>query len=435
MEQPSQPIYDPYTYRKEIATLGYWDGLVHLVNCILGGGILSGPYGFKRVGWVVGFLVSAIVMMLIVYSFRLLVKCINEICRRRRVPYMQFGKAMMECVIEGPSWMQRYKKSVSIYVSSFLVIFHFGVGIMYIELATESVKDIIIYWLGYIDYKLVMLFLAPFLIAITMIKKLKSLVPVSVVSNITVLISLAMIAYYMIADTTRPFSELLMFNELTYIPLYIGLVLLSNSSLGVLLAIEAEMKDPARYLGPFGCLNVGMSLLYVLFALFSMCGYWCYGDKTFFYVIDNIPEEEVVPNVSKIFHALAIFFTYPLQIYPVVSIIWTHRMAALFPPEAQPIFETSFRVMIVAITMFASLTIPHFDIIISLVSSVCLCVLGISLPGIMDMCLRYPNNYGPCHIAQVRDIFLICFGVTACLAGIVNAGVLIYYRYTGEVRV
>lgn len=57
-----------------------------------------------------------------------------------------------------------------------------------------------------------------------------------------------------------------------------------------------------------------------------------------------------VPNVSKIFHALAIFFTYPLQIYPVVTIIWTHRMAPLFPPEARPIFETSFRVMIVAIT-------------------------------------------------------------------------------------
>uniref|UniRef100_A0A1B0G5Q7 Amino acid transporter transmembrane domain-containing protein n=1 Tax=Glossina morsitans morsitans TaxID=37546 RepID=A0A1B0G5Q7_GLOMM len=113
MEQPSQAIYDPYEYRKEIASLGYWDGLMHLISCVLGGGILSGPYGFKRVGWVVGLIVSAIVMILIVYSFRLLVGSINEICRRRQVPYMQVGRATMECVIEGPDWVKRYKKSVS----------------------------------------------------------------------------------------------------------------------------------------------------------------------------------------------------------------------------------------------------------------------------------------------------------------------------------
>lgn len=63
--------------------------------------------------------------------------------------------------------------------------------------------------------------------------------------------------------------------------------------LSQLLAIEAEMIDPARYLGPLGCLNVGMLLLYVLFVLFSMCGYWAYSEKTLFFVIDNIPEEEV----------------------------------------------------------------------------------------------------------------------------------------------
>lgn len=144
--------------------------------------------------------------------------------------------------------------SCRIYVSSFLVIFHFGVGIMYIGLVTESVKDIIVYWLGYIDYKLVMLLLAPFIIAITMIKRLKSLVPLSVVANITVLtskiinmrykwtsfsrwffhlIGLVMIAYYMLDTTTTMFSDLLMFNDYTYIPLYMGLVLLSHSSLGV----------------------------------------------------------------------------------------------------------------------------------------------------------------------------------------------------------
>uniref|UniRef100_A0A1A9W4N6 Amino acid transporter transmembrane domain-containing protein n=1 Tax=Glossina brevipalpis TaxID=37001 RepID=A0A1A9W4N6_9MUSC len=401
--EPRETAYDPYKYRGSTATLGYWGGLLHLVNCILGGGILSGPFGFKRVGWAVGLIVSAIVMFLIVSSFRLLVKSINEVSRRRKVPYMQFGRAMMECLAEGPDWAKRYRKSVSTYVSSFLVIFHFGVGTMYIDLVTESVKDLIVYFLGYIDYKLVMLMLAPFLIAISMIKTLKSLIPVSFISNISVMISLTMIGYYMFAHSEIPFSDLLMFNDFTYIPLYIGLVLLSNSSLGVLIAIESEMKDPARYLGPLGCLNVGMFLLYILFALFSFCGYWGYGEDTRFYVIDNIPEEEM--------------------------------MSALFPEEARPIFETSFRVIVVAITMFACLLIPHFDIIISLVASVCLCILGISLPGIMDMCLKYPDNYGRWRIVQMRDIFLISFGFIACLAGIVNAGVTMYYRYTGEIRV
>lgn len=98
-------------------------------------------------------------------------------------------------------------------------------------------------------------------------------------------------------------------------------------------------------------------------------------------------------------------------------------------------FHNYVLIVFFSFSVFASLTIPHFDIIISLIASVCLCILGISLPGVMDMCLRYPNNYGPGRIAQVRDIFLIFFGILACISGIVNAGLSIYYRYTGAAQI
>lgn len=57
----------------------------------------------------------------------------------------------------------------------------------------------------------------------------------------------------------------------------------------------------------------------------------------------------------------------------------------------------------------------------SLLGSFCLSFLGIILPALMDICIKYPDHFGRFNISLVKDIFLILLGMVGGTLGTIES--------------
>lgn len=58
---------------------------------------------------------------------------------------------------------------------------------------------------------------------------------------------------------------------------FTGTTLFAIEAVGVVIALEGNMKTPKSFGSTFGVLNVGMLFITVLYAAFGFLGYWKYG--------------------------------------------------------------------------------------------------------------------------------------------------------------
>lgn len=68
------------------------------------------------------------------------------------------------------------------------------------------------------------------------------------------------------------------------------------------------------------------------------------------------------------------------------------------------------------------MAIPNLGVFISLFGALCLSALGISFPGLMEMCVRWPEKrLGRCYWVLIKDILLIIAGLLALIVGTYTA--------------
>lgn len=75
-------------------------------------------------------------------------------------------------------------------------------------------------------------------------------------------------------------------------PLYFGTVLFALEAVGVVIALENNMERPKAFGGAFGVLNIGMTIVTVLYGFVGFFGYLKYGDKSKDSITLALPEEE-----------------------------------------------------------------------------------------------------------------------------------------------
>lgn len=73
----------------------------------------------------------------------------------------------------------------------------------------------------------------------------------------------------------------------------IGTTLFAIEAVGVVIALEGNMKTPKSFGSPFGVLNVGMLFITVLYAAFGFLGYWKYGSGSDESITLNLPRGEM----------------------------------------------------------------------------------------------------------------------------------------------
>lgn len=77
--------------------------LLHLLKGSLGTGILAMPNAFHNAGWALGLVGTIIIGIICTFCIHLLIKCEYELCKRRRIPALNYPATAEAGLQEGPT--------------------------------------------------------------------------------------------------------------------------------------------------------------------------------------------------------------------------------------------------------------------------------------------------------------------------------------------
>jgi len=206
------------------------------------------------------------------------------------------------------------------------------------------------------------------------------------------------------------------------------------------------MRTPEDFLGPCGVLNQAMIVVITFYAIFGFFGYWRYGQDTASSILGNLPEKELLvflsynlttlnivfislPQLVTAMFAVAIFFSYALQGYVTVDIIWRNYLEPELEDGSTSAVEFLVRIALVIASVLVAIQYPDFGLLLSFVGSFCLAQLGLILPGIVDLCIRYEEGYGPGRIFFFRSMLFIIMGLAGGMTGTVVTLRTLHARY------
>lgn len=177
-------------------------------------------------------------------------------------------------------------------MDGFLIVYQLGICCVYIVFVATNVKQIADHYWGVLDVKIHMVILLIPLILLICIRNLKLLAPFSTFANVITFVGLGMILYYVFDDIASP-SERDAFGSARNFPLFFGTTLFALEAVGVVIAVENNMKSPKSFGGAFGVLNISMFVITALYAAIGFLGYLRYGPDCLGSISLNLPQEDM----------------------------------------------------------------------------------------------------------------------------------------------
>lgn len=133
--------------------------------------------------------------------------------------------------------------------------------------------------------------LIPFIL-INSIRNLKLLAPFSWFANVLTFVCFGIVAYYVFQDIPDIKRVSYWGTAFTY-PLFFGTTLFALEAVGVVIAVENNMKTPKSFGGAFGVLNISMVITVFLYVAMGFFGYWKYGDESQASITLNLPPDDM----------------------------------------------------------------------------------------------------------------------------------------------
>ncbi|XP_016956268.1 proton-coupled amino acid transporter-like protein CG1139 [Drosophila biarmipes] len=401
---------------------------INVLKCGFGTGCLAMPRAFLYSGWLIGLISTFALSSFVLYAMHILLQHINALGSQYKIPMISYRKAVELALSSGHPRFRFLSKTCGYLVDVLLCAYHFGVDCVYVVFIAKSLKHLGDIHLWPIDERLYMAFIALPLIITFLVRDLKSLVPFALTSNIFLFLGFFLILSYLLRGLPK-FEELHATQPLGHFPLFFGTVLFAIESVGVILALGRNMRTPEDFLGPCGVLNRAMIVVITFYALFGFFGYWRYGQDTANSILQNLPEKEFLPQLVTGMFALAIFFSYALQGYVTVDIIWRNYLEPALEEGSTKAVEFLVRIALVIASVLVAIQYPDFGLLLSFVGSFCLAQLGLILPGIVDLCVRYEEGYGPGRILLFRSMLFILMGLAGGMTGTVVTLRTLHTRY------
>ncbi|KOB73934.1 Amino acid transporter, partial [Operophtera brumata] len=254
--------------------------LIHLVKCSLGTGILAMPQAYARAGMVTGVVGTVVAGVIVTHCLYVLVRMQYFACKRRRVPLLSYPDAMAESMRAGPPCLHGSARLAASTVDLFLVVYQLGICCVYILLA-----------------------------------------PFSALANALILLGLAIIVYYLVGTTgpARPHEPMNLWGTPITFPLFFGTILFALTAVGVVT--------------PCGVLNVGMSLIVVLYVAIGALGYSYCGATCSDSITLDLPPGPLATSVIVMF-VVAIFISYVLHCFVPVEVVWSYVSPRLAPDSS-----------------------------------------------------------------------------------------------------
>lgn len=415
--------YDPHEHRQLPKPTNNWETLVHLLKCSLGTGILAMPQAFARAGLVTGILATIIVGALVTHCLHVLVRSQYAACKRLRVPLLTYPQSMSAALEAGPPPLRRFAGSLATTVDVFLVVYQLGICCVYIVFIADNIKKMVDpYYTMAVEIHMLII-LVP-LIAFNLIPSLKLLAPFSAVANVLTFVGLGIVVYYLLTNKKSD-APLDLWGSPSTFPLFFGTILFALTAVGVVIALENNMATPKAFGAPCGVLNSGMVIIVLLYVAVGALGYvFCVSECSDSVTLD-LPQGALANSVIAMF-AIAIFISYGLHCYVPVEVVWRGYLLPRLqrsgtPPARLRVAEYALRVVLCLLTFVLAVAVPRLGLFISLFGALCLSALGICFPALMEMCVSFPDKFGPGRVRLLKDVLLFIVGVVGMVAGTYTA--------------
>lgn len=263
--------------------------LMHLVKGAIGTGILAMPVAFSETGWAEGLAATAGVTLLCSYCLLQYIECAYWLCKIHHMPSIAYGDAFQLCAANGPKcgrWLRFIAKPL---VNVLLMLNQLGICSVYVTYLGNNIYEFID---GAVHKKLLYLMVLVPLALIISLPNLKALAPFSSLGNCLMLGGLGIIVYYLVVGLA-PLGERTAFKSPIGLPKFVSICLFALESVGVIVSVEAEMRQPKKFTGCCGVFAVSMIVVGTIYGTLGFMGYWRFGEEVMGMITDNLDKRLV----------------------------------------------------------------------------------------------------------------------------------------------
>ncbi|XP_054276883.1 proton-coupled amino acid transporter-like protein CG1139 isoform X2 [Macrosteles quadrilineatus] len=412
-------FYNPHQNRELKRPTTDFEAATHLLKGSVGAGLLAMPKAFSHVGVVFGFIITVIITFLCVYAMDVLLSMQYIQCQRLRTPFIPLPASMRIGFKNGPRRLRCFASIAPLLVDIFLISCQLGFCTAYIIFIASSIKQVVEpRFVEDLNLKLYILMIFIPVCLTNYIRDLKKLMPLSLLANILILFSLGCCLYYIFCVGRWNTDTVKMVVPVQTWPLFVGTVLFALEAVGVIIALEHNMKNPEHFLGCRGIFPWCMLVVSFLYVFIGLIGYLKYGEDVKETIFASLPKDDWLALTVYAIYGFCIFLTYPLQCFVSLEILWGNYIRHVVDdPLKEFIVEYILRTVTVLITFIAALTIPQIDIVISLIGALCISCLGMIFPFTLELVTRYPNDFGRWNWILIKDIILILLGFGILVIG------------------
>ncbi|KAI5735176.1 hypothetical protein M8J77_015219 [Diaphorina citri] len=427
-EKVEDEDFDPFDRHIEVPTAN-WETYIHFIKGSIGTGCLAMPSGFKSVGYLPGLFFGVFTGALTMMTLHLLMQIKYDVSKKMKYHVVQFPDVCELVMMEGPPSLRWLAKPLPIIVDFFIFWNHLGICCVYINFIADNFDQACHHFspdtsLEKIHWELI---ITAVMIVLNQVKNLHFLSPFSSIGNILLTIGLGMVCYYIFRDgldqpILRP-GDVELFGKLYEVPLFMGTFLFASLGIGVLIALEDEMKTPSSYRkNPFGIFNMGFTTIIIIYLFVGVIGYYKYGQLVEGSITLNIPKDDPLAIIVRLIFAGVIIFTYPIHFYVSINIFWTNYVRWRFDTTDSTqalklwIYEFVIRCVLVIVSLLVTILVKQLSFLISIVGSFCLPLLGFLVPGLLELTINLSTKQST-PISILKDVFLIIFGLFFFLTG------------------
>ncbi|XP_020287062.1 proton-coupled amino acid transporter-like protein pathetic [Pseudomyrmex gracilis] len=408
--------YNPFDYRDKQHATSDLGAAMHLLKSSLGTGILAMPYAIMNGGLLFGGIGTIIIGLICAHCVHILVRTSHVLCRRTKTPQLTYAETAYMAFLYGPKNIRSWANMSKIFVNTALCATYVGGTCVYVVFVATSIKQVMDYNTNTdIDTRLYIVALIPGLLLLGQVRKLKYLVPFSLLANCCMISGFAITLYYIFTGI-RSFENNKLFSSAGQLPRFFATVIFAIEGIGVVMPVANNMQKPNHFLGCPSVLNIVMSIVVSLYAIMGVFGYLAYGENSAPSITFNLPKDEVLGQTVKLLIAVAVLFTYGLQYFVPLEIMW-NGMKHWFSHKYATIGETTMRINMVMFTVAVAVAIPKLDPFISLVGAIFFSILGISIPAVVETVSCWENHLGPFKWRLWKNCFLVTFSVLALIFG------------------
>ncbi|XP_049777590.1 proton-coupled amino acid transporter-like protein CG1139 [Schistocerca cancellata] len=418
--------YDPFAHRQVERPVSDVGALMHLLKCSLGTGILAMPMAFRSAGLAVGLVGTALVGYICTHCVHILVDCSQRLCRRLKVPSMDYPATASAAFTSGPERLRSLAPVASWFVSAGLFATYYSSITIYIIFIAATLKQVGDYHstsdATRFDVRIYTAMLAPLVLAKGQLRHLKTLVPFSMLANLCIVTGFAVTLYYMFVDLPPLEDRRLLPSSITALPVFLTTTIYAMEGVGAVMPVENNMRNPTHFSGCPGVVNTAMVLVCTLYCVVGFFGYYKYGEDTMGSITLNLPVHDILAQVVKLAVAASSFLSYGLQLYIVVDIAWK-PLAARIDPVYHNVGERILRVALVLGTVALAVAVPNLGPAISLVGAVCFSTLGLLYPAVIESVVLWqePGALGWMRWKLLKNALLVALSFLALVTGTISS--------------